>query len=151
MLTNVRWLIVVLALAPALAAEPTAGLPAFPGAEGFGAAAVGGRGGKVIHVTTLAGSGPGSLQAACDVEGPRIVVFDVSGVIVPPNVDKGRRFLAIRHSNITIAGQTAPGAGITINGMITGYGGPRAITVHHTLLANHRERTPPSAARRRGR
>ena len=83
---------------------------AFPGAEGFGAAAVGGRGGKVIKVTNLKADGPGSLQAACAAEGPRIVVFDVSGVI--------RGNVTIRHSNITIAGQTAPGAGITIEGML---------------------------------
>ena len=212
-----------------------AALPAFPGAEGFGASATGGRGGRVIHVTNLNGDGPGSLQAACNAAGPRIVVFDVSGVIVPARIVKGRRFLVISHSNITIAGQTAPGAGITILGtittlrgtkdrpvrdvvirfvrlrpeaargtgrnlravelsnsdriildhvsgswsiddcfdlyttrnatvqwcsieesdiwleggdephnfgMITGYGGPRPITVHHSLLANHRERTP---------
>ena len=62
----------------------------------------------MVKVTTLDSSGPGSLQWACDQPGPRIIVFDVSGVIVPPNVSKGRRYLALRHSNITIAGQTAP-------------------------------------------
>jgi len=85
-------------------------LPAFPGAEGFGAAARGGRGGRVIKVTNLNPKGPGSLQAACEAKGPRIVVFEVSGVI------KGN--VAIKDSNITIAGQTAPGAGITIEGML---------------------------------
>src|SRR5262245_26850246 len=54
---------------------------AFPGAEGWGAVSVGGRGGKVIKVTNLNPSGPGSLAEACATEGPRIVVFDVSGVI----------------------------------------------------------------------
>src|SRR5512133_3437685 len=83
-------------------AGPTS-LPAFPGAEGFGAASVGGRGGKVIKVTNLNAKGPGSLQAACEAEGPRIVVFDVSGVI------KGN--IVLKHPFITIAGQTAPGAG----------------------------------------
>ncbi len=83
---------------------------AFPGAEGFGAKAVGGRGGRVIKVTNLNPSGPGSLQVACETEGARIVVFEVSGII-PGNVN-------IKHSNITIAGQTAPGAGITIEGML---------------------------------
>jgi len=86
-------------------------LPAFPGAEGFGCETPGGRGGKVIHVTNLKADGPGSLQAACSAEGPRIVVFDVSGVI-PGSV-------AIDHSNITIAGQTAPGGGVTIEGALT--------------------------------
>jgi len=85
-------------------------LPAFPGAEGFGASATGGRGGRVIKVTTLRPNGPGSLQAALDARGPRIVVFDVSGVI---DAD-----LYIRHGNLTIAGQTAPGGGVTIRGRL---------------------------------
>ncbi len=83
-------------------------LPAFPGAEGFGAGAVGGRGGRIIKVTNLDADGPGSLQWACNQEGPRIVVFDVSGVI-PGNI-------RINHGQLTIAGQTAPGAGVTIQG-----------------------------------
>jgi hypothetical protein len=83
-------------------------LLAFPGAEGFGAKATGGRGGAVIKVTNLNASGPGSLQAAVSRAGPRIVVFDVSGVI---NGD-----ILIPHGDLTIAGQTAPGAGITIHG-----------------------------------
>ena len=85
-------------------------LPAFPGAEGFGSRTPGGRGGRVIQVTNLNPSGPGSLQAACSAEGPRIVVFEVSGVI-PGEV-------SIPHGQITIMGQTAPGAGITIKGML---------------------------------
>jgi pectate lyase len=89
-----------------------AALPAFPGAEGFGASTPGGRGGRVIKVTNLNTSGPGSLQAACSAQGPRIVVFDVSGVI-PGDV-------RIQHGQVTIAGQTAPGAGITIEGMLLG-------------------------------
>jgi len=85
-------------------------LPAFPSAEGFGAAAVGGRGGRVIKVTNLNASGPGSLAAACAVQEPRIVVFGVSGVITGD--------VAVTHPQITIAGQTAPGAGITIVGRL---------------------------------
>lgn len=85
-------------------------LPAFPGAEGFGAVAVGGRGGKIIKVTNLNSNGPGSLQAACEAEGPRIVVFEVGGVI--------RGDVFIRHSYITIAGQTAPNPGIIIEGRL---------------------------------
>jgi len=99
--------------------EGKTSLPAFPGAEGYGAIATGGRGGKVIHVTNLNSKGPGSLQWACSQIGPRIVVFDVSGVIKPPNTSKGKRWLAVRRNNITIAGQTAPGAGITIDGEIS--------------------------------
>lgn len=83
---------------------------AFPGAEGFGAVSVGGRGGRVIRVTNLNAQGPGSLQAAAAAEGPRIVVFDVAGVI--------RGDLRIQHSNITIAGESAPSPGITLVGRI---------------------------------
>jgi hypothetical protein len=101
-------------------------LPAFPGAEGFGAAATGGRGGRVLHVTTLAESGPGSLRAALEAEGPRVVVFDVSGVIDlgeadcsdPFAEDDASNVLVIRHGDVTVAGQTAPGAGITLRGRL---------------------------------
>jgi len=85
-------------------------LPAFPGAQGFGSTTPGGRGGRVIHVTNLNGSGPGSLQAACSTEGPRIVVFDTCGVI--------RHDVEIHHGRITIMGQTAPSPGITVRGML---------------------------------
>lgn len=87
-----------------------ASLVAFPGAEGYGAGAVGGRGGKVIKVTNLNSSGTGSLQAACEAKGPRIVVFEVGGVI--------RGDVKIRHPFITIAGQTAPSPGITVAGKL---------------------------------
>ena len=93
-----------LAAAPLVAND----LPAFPGAEGYGAKTKGGRGGHVIAVTNLNDSGPGSLQAACDAEGPRIVVFKVAGTI-----DGDVR---IKQDSITIAGQSAPGDGITIKG-----------------------------------
>jgi pectate lyase len=90
--------------------EPAFGLPAFPGAEGFGAGASGGRGGRVVKVTNLSPSGPGSLQEAVAMTGPRIVVFAVSGEIVGDVV--------IRHGDLTIAGQSAPGGGITIRGQL---------------------------------
>ena len=104
----------------ALLIGPASGatLPAFPGAEGYGATAVGGRGGRVIHVTTLNSTGPGSLAEACAAEGPRIVVFDVAGVIQAPKASKGRRRLYIKHGKITIAGQTAPSKGITLEGAL---------------------------------
>ncbi len=83
-------------------------LKSFPEAEGFGAFASGGRGGNVLKVTTLAASGNGSLQWAVNQSGARIIVFDVSGIITGD--------IHIPHGDITLAGQTAPGAGITIVG-----------------------------------
>jgi ferric-dicitrate binding protein FerR (iron transport regulator) len=81
---------------------------AFAGATGFGARSQGGRGGRVIPVTTLADDGPGSLRAAVAAEGPRIVVFHCAGTIAL------RSPLQIRHGRLTIAGQTAPGGGICL-------------------------------------
>jgi hypothetical protein len=81
---------------------------AFPTAEGFGAYTRGGRGGKVYVVDNLNDSGPGSFREAVEAEGPRIVVFKVSGVI------ELESRLDITSPYITIAGQSAPGEGITI-------------------------------------
>jgi hypothetical protein len=89
---------------------------AFPGAEGFGANARGGRGGSVCHVTTLADSGAGSLRD-CVSASNRTVVFDVSGWI---NLSSN---LGVTQTNITIAGQTAPGGGIGIRGRKFSIGG----------------------------
>ncbi len=110
--------VLLAALLMARTAHGAESLPAFPGAEGFGAVSKGGRGGRVIKVTNLNADGPGSLAAACAAKGPRIVVFEVSGVIPV----KGRGGLRIEDSNITIAGQTAPGAGITIEGQLSTMG-----------------------------
>ncbi len=91
-----------------LAAETGNSPPAFPGAEGFGATTPGGRGGRVLVVTNLNDSGPGSFREACEAKGPRIVVFRVSGLIdlkTPLNVTE---------PYLTVAGQTAPGDGICL-------------------------------------
>ncbi len=86
------------------------GIPAFPGAWGGGMFATGGRGGKVIEVTTLSDRDPGCLRAAVLEEGPRIVVFRVAGIIrLESDID-------IDHPDITIAGQSAPGDGICLAG-----------------------------------
>jgi len=89
---------------------PQAKIPAFPGAEGGGAFAFGGRGGRVIVVTSLADSGPGTLRDACEQGGARIIVFNVAGII------KLKLPISIRAPYITIEGQSAPGDGVCVAG-----------------------------------
>jgi len=98
----------VLLLGVSTGSPATDELPAFPGAEGFGAETPGGRGGQVIEVTTLNDTGPGSFRAACEAKGPRIIVFRTGGMI---EVESPIR---ISEPFITIAGQSAPGDGITL-------------------------------------
>lgn len=115
-------------------------LPAFPGAEGFGAATPGGRGGKVVEVTNLNDAGPGSLRSAIEEPGPRITVFRVAGTIAL------KSSLRITHPYLTIAGQTAPGAGITLRGDWPGNEGLLEITTHDVIVRFLTIRAgPPSA------
>jgi pectate lyase len=118
-------------------------LPAFPQAEGFGAEAVGGRGGRVIEVTNLHDEGRGSLRAAVSAKGPRIVVFRVAGTI------ELRTEMVLTESFITIAGQTAPGEGVTLK---THADNPRsALTIkggaHDVVIRHLRFRPGPSQVR----
>ena len=85
-------------------------IPVFPGAEGGGAFTPGGRGGKVVVVTSLADAGPGTLREACETGGARVVVFNVAGII------RLSTPIHLRAPYITIAGQTAPGDGICVTG-----------------------------------
>lgn len=101
-------LIRLLILLFAIAAGPAFG-EAFPGAVGWAAATPGGRGGAILRVTNLNPNGPGSLRAALEHRGPRIVVFEVGGVI-----DMGLTTWTIDEPFLTIAGQTAPSPGITL-------------------------------------
>lgn len=82
---------------------------AFPEALGWARMTPGGRGGQILRVSTLDADGPGSLRAALEADGPRIVVFEVGGVI-----DLAGRDIRVRNSFVTIAGQTAPEPGITL-------------------------------------
>ena len=103
-----RMLLLTLAALLGFAAGPVLG-QAFPGAVGWAAQTPGGRGGAIVRVTNLNAAGPGSFRAAIERKGPRIIVFEVGGVI-----DLDRTTLTIEQPFLTIAGQTAPSPGITI-------------------------------------
>ena len=112
-------------------------VPSFPGAEGYGAESIGGRGGRVIEVTNLSDAGTGSLRAACEATGARTVVFKVGGTIVTAGI-------AIKNPYITIAGQTAPGGGICLKLSTTPSGNAEyncmAIMTHDVIVRNIRFR-----------
>lgn len=102
---------------------------AFPGAEGYGRFARGGRGGKVVAVTNLNDSGPGSLREAITNDiGPRTIVFNTSGII------QLNSRLVLSQPYVTIAGQTAPGKGICIRSA------PFGITGNDAIVQNVRVR-----------
>ena len=106
----------------------SAQIAAFPGAEGFGSTTPGGRRGRVIEVTNLNPDGVGSFRAACEAEGPRIIVFHTGGTITLT------RNIVIRNPYLTIAGQTAPGDGICIRGA------GMTITTHDVIIRGLRIR-----------
>ena len=89
---------------------PQSPILAFPGAEGGGAHSFGGHGGKVLVVTSLADSGPGTLRWACEQGGARIVVFNVAGII---HINSP---IIVRAPYISIEGQSAPGDGVCVAG-----------------------------------
>jgi pectate lyase len=132
-------LLAILLLSAALPARAAEELLAFPGAQGAAAHTPGGRGGKVLRVTTLAASGPGSLLAALETDGPRIVVFEVGGVI-----DMAQHEIKITKPFLTVAGQTAPSPGITL--IRTGID----VTTNDVVLQHIRVRTGSADQPKRG-
>jgi pectate lyase len=124
------FLLFALPIAKLAASTPSASasVPAFPGAQGFGAESIGGRGGQVIEVTNLDDAGPGSLRACIEASGPRICVFRVGGTIT---VDSE---MEISNPYITIAGQTAPGDGITLKASDNSVGSPIHVRTHDVII-----------------
>jgi pectate lyase len=120
------------------AARSPQGQLAFPGAAGWAAQTRGGRGGRIIPVTTLASGGRGSLREAVETNEPRIIVFEVGGVI-----DLDRRTLRIDSPYVTIAGQTAPSPGITLI-----EGGIDVLT--HEVIVQHLRIRPGEAGQAKG-
>lgn len=103
-------------------------LTAFAGAEGFAAETIGGRGGEVYHVTNLNDAGAGSLRAGVEqTTGPRTIVFDVGGYIALKSI------LRIG-SDLTIAGQTAPGEGIGLRGSEVSLSGSHNIIIRYLRI-----------------
>ncbi|MCC9607334.1 GDSL-type esterase/lipase family protein [Blastopirellula sp. JC732] len=100
-------------------------LLAFPTAEGYGRFAQGGRSGRVLHVTNLNDHGPGTLREAVEAEGPRTVIFDISGLITLESP------LVVRNPYLTIAGQTAPAKGICLRKYNFGLYGTHDVIIRH--------------------
>ncbi len=105
---------------------------AFPGAQGYGTQTRGGAGGYIVHVTSLGASGPGTLKEAIeDKTGARTIVFDVGGTIDLTSLGRALRMSGEDDSNVTIAGQTAPGEGIQLKGY-----GLTLSSVHDVIIRN---------------
>ncbi|MFL6547270.1 MAG: polysaccharide lyase family 1 protein [Povalibacter sp.] len=130
--------IVALTAVTSTATASSAPQIAFPGALGWAAQTAGGRGGKIIRVTTLAADGPGSFVEAIATKGPRIVVFEVGGII-----DLQQHELKISEPYLTIAGQTAPSPGITL--IKTGID----VVTHDVILQHIKIRTGTAGAPKR--
>jgi pectate lyase len=110
-------------------------IPAFPGAEGFGAVATGGRGGSVYYVTNLNCSGPGSLQNGLNQPGAKYILFKVSGIIpCAAEIFKG---------DVTIAGQTSPG-GVIVRGIILDEIYEQNTNSRNVIIRHLRSRPKPS-------
>jgi hypothetical protein len=101
---------------------------AFPGAEGYGRFAIGGRAGKVYTVTNLNDSGPGSLREAIEADEPRTIVFNVGGLI------SLKSKLVFHNPYLTVAGQTAPGKGICIRNYTFGGIGAQDTIIRYIRL-----------------
>ncbi len=111
-------------------------LPVIPDAVGFGIDTPAGRGGKIIRVTNLNASGSGSLQACVNASGPRICVFEVSGVI------QLKSDLKVTEPYLTIAGQTAPDPGIVLIGAALKIQTSNVLVQHIAVRAGDRKEGP---------
>jgi len=136
------WTLGPLALA-LLAGEVRAEPPAFDTARGYGATARGGRGGRVIQVTSLADQGPGTLRACAAASGPRTCVFRVAGTITVGSP------IEVRNPYVTIAGQTAPGGGIQLRNRPGSRetAMPLVVRGSHDVIIRHIRSRPDRAAR----
>ena len=115
-----------------VALRAPASVKAFPGAQGYGTQTRGGAGGYIVHVTSLGATGPGTLYEALEEKvGARTIVFDVGGTIDLTPVGRALRMSGEDDSNVTIAGQTAPGEGIQLKGY-----GLTISSVHDVIIRN---------------
>lgn len=135
---NTHLYLLAVAVACLAAANAGGSEPVFPGAVGFGTDARAGRGGRIIRVTNLDAQGPGSLRAAVEAKGARIVVFEVGGVI-----DLNRDNISIAEPFLTVAGQTAPSPGVTL------IRGGISIETHNVLIRHLRVRPGDAGQARR--